>query len=679
MSFAAAHPSLVQTLTARGYAEPTPVQAAVLAPETADRDLLVSARTGSGKTVAFGLTLATVLLGDATSFGRPGTPLALVVAPTRELALQVREELAWLFASTGARVVSCVGGMDVRREQRMLFEGAHIVVGTPGRLCDHLSRGALRLDAVRAVVLDEADEMLDLGFREELEKLLDATPATRRTLMFSATLPQGILGLASRYQKDALRIAATAAGEQHVDIEQRVVVIAPREREHAIVNILRLLDPPTSLVFCATRDGVAHLFANLLERGFSAVALSGELSQNERARALQSLRDGRARVLVATDVAARGLDLPELALVIHADLPHDAQVLLHRSGRTGRAGKKGVSVLLVPAPRRRIAERLLRDARVSARWSAPPMGDDVRAKDQERIAAELASKITEPAEDELATAKALAAAHSAEALAAALIRQYRVGWPEPEELPETEAMQARFAPASERAPRPEGPGYERPVRAEGGVSERPVRAEGSVAERPVRAEPPVRQEGASERPTRPVREAAPAAEEAPRPAGMPRPPGDEPARPKRLVDGGTRTPRRTVAPGTEGGLRPAYRARPTPEAPSQNVWSEDEGRTGDAEAAPDRRSSRNAGDRGEVRGVWFRMNIGRAQNADPRWLIPLICRRGDVQKDDIGAIRIHDEETRFEIAEDAARRFEAAVRRPDRKDPRVRFELLRWG
>src|SRR5690606_12708764 len=191
----------------RGYTDPTPVQAAVLG-APADRDLLVSAQTGSGKTVAFGLALATRLLGDAARFDKPGAPRALIVTPTRELAQQVHRELAWLFAETGARLTTCVGGMDPRREQHALAHGVHIVVGTPGRLCDHLERGALVLARIDAVVLDEADEMLDMGFREDLERLLDAAPTERRTLMFSATIPKPIATLAKRYQNDALRIAA---------------------------------------------------------------------------------------------------------------------------------------------------------------------------------------------------------------------------------------------------------------------------------------------------------------------------------------------------------------------------------------------------------------------------------------------------------------------------------------
>jgi ATP-dependent RNA helicase DeaD len=290
------------------------VQLAVLEADKAGRDLLVSAQTGSGKTVAFGLAIAPTLLGEAEHLLQAAEPMALIIAPTRELAMQVQRELDWLYKDTGARIVTCVGGMDVRAEARQLSLGAHIVVGTPGRLRDHLERQRLNLSKLVAVVLDEADEMLDLGFQEDLEFILDATPESRQTLLFSATMPREIETLARRYQRDAARIETLRRNEQHADIEYRAIRVAPNDIEHAVVNVIRLHDARATLVFCATRESVKRLHMRLVERGFSAVALSGELTQSERMHALQALRDGRARVLVATDVAARGLDLPELTL-----------------------------------------------------------------------------------------------------------------------------------------------------------------------------------------------------------------------------------------------------------------------------------------------------------------------------------------------------------------------------
>ncbi|NQV99274.1 MAG: DEAD/DEAH box helicase [Rhodospirillales bacterium] len=434
-------PSLSQALTKRGYSVLTPVQIAVLAPELKDADTLVSAQTGSGKTVAFGIAIAPTLLASADKFSRAGLPMALVVAPTRELALQVKRELDWLYEMTGATIASCVGGMDMRTERRTLERGAHIVVGTPGRLRDHIERGSLELTKIRAVVLDEADEMLDLGFRDDLEYILDAAPGERRTLMFSATVPRSIANLATRYQRDAVRVSTTAEREQHLDIEYQGLVVAPNDRENAIINVLRFYDPTNALVFCGTRATVNHMTSRLNNRGFSVVALSGELSQNERTHALQAMRDGRARVCVATDVAARGIDLPNLDLVIHADIPRNSEALLHRSGRTGRAGRKGTSALIVPHNARRRTERLLSNANIEATWGKPPSLDDITKRDRERILDDV--MLTGPLDsDEQAFAKDLLARHGADQVAAAFLRLHRAGQPAPEELLDAAPLEA---------------------------------------------------------------------------------------------------------------------------------------------------------------------------------------------------------------------------------------------
>ena len=524
MPLANVHPALAAALTARGYEALTPVQEQVLAAEAAGRDLLVSAQTGSGKTVAYGLALAPTLLGEAGRLDRAAEPLALIIAPTRELALQVARELEWLYAGTGASIATCVGGMEIRREARALGQGAHVVVGTPGRLRDHLERGNLVMGSLRAVVLDEADEMLDLGFRDDLEEILDSTPPERRTLLFSATLPRPIQALAKRYQKDGFRIAATAETGSHADIEYRAVRLAPSDLESGVVNVLRYYNQGAAIVFCATREGVRRLHANLVERGFAAVALSGELSQHDRNAALQALRDRRASVCVATDVAARGIDLPDLGLVIHAELPNDPEVLQHRSGRTGRAGRKGVCVLLVPYPKRRRAEALLRAARINAQWEGVPTAEAILARD----AARLLDAIPPASEEEKAAAETLLAERSAVDIAAALLRLNATRLPAPEEV-------------SESAP------------------------------------PPLRGE-----------------------TGAPQPGFEE--------------------------------------------------------------------------SVWFRINAGRNVNADPRWLLPYLCRRGHVTRREIGAIRIFDRETRFEVPRGIAGRFAAMLRKTDDGDPDVVIE-----
>jgi len=426
-------PPLGKALEKRGYSTLTPVQEAVLAPELRDADTLVSAQTGSGKTVAFGLSIAPTLLDGAERFPVATAPLALAVTPTRELALQVKLELEWLYEMTDASVASCVGGMDMRAERRTLERGAHIVVGTPGRLRDHIERGSLDLSGIRAVILDEADEMLDMGFRDDLEFILGAAPDERRTLMFSATVPRPIVRLAKRYQKNAVRVTTTSEREQHGDIEYRAIAVAPNDRENAIINLLRYFEAKNALVFCATRAGVNRMTSRFNNRGFSVVALSGELSQTERSHALQSMRAGRARVCIATDVAARGLDLPNLELVIHADLPTNAQTLLHRSGRTGRAGNKGVSALIVPYNWRKRMERMFREVNITAIWAKPPSAEDVMSRDDERLLAD--SNLSTPlAEEEMPVVEKLLAQYSPEQVAAAFVRQYRAGQSAPEDL-----------------------------------------------------------------------------------------------------------------------------------------------------------------------------------------------------------------------------------------------------
>src|SRR6185312_10288223 len=289
-------------------------------------------------------------------------------------------------------------------------------------LRDHITKGALDLGALCAVVLDEADEMLDLGFREDLEFILEAAAPERRTLMFSATVPRGIAELAKTFQRDAIRVAVKATTEQHADIDYQLMLVRRDEREHAIINTLLNSDSTSALIFCHTREAVRHLTARLANRRFLVVSLSGEMAQSERSNALQSMRDGRARVCVATDVAARGIDLPNLDLVIHADVPSNPATLLHRSGRTGRAGRKGTCVIISPMHRRNVAQRVLKFAKLDATMMAPPSAAEIDARYREAILS--AEALTQPAsEEETAFVAELLARHSAEAIAAAYLRQ----------------------------------------------------------------------------------------------------------------------------------------------------------------------------------------------------------------------------------------------------------------
>ena len=446
-------PVLSKALTKRGYETLTPVQKAVSVPELGSSDILVSAQTGSGKTVAFGLNLASTLLNGSDKIEKVKNPMALVIAPTRELALQVARELEWLYEFSGATVISCVGGMDPRMERRALERGPHIVVGTPGRLCDHIKRGNFDTSELKAVVLDEADEMLDMGFREELEYILNTSPDERRTLLFSATMPKAIALLAKKYQRDAKRITTKEEDKQHIDIEYKALSIAPNDHENSIINLLRYHNPKNAIVFCSTRVAVNHMTSRFKNRGFAVVALSGELSQNERSHALQALRDGRAQVCIATDVAARGIDLPDLELVIHGDIPKNKDLLLHRSGRTGRAGRKGVSALIVPHNWRKRTETLLRNAKIKATWGKPPSIDDILKRDHQRFLAD--PTLSDPIkEEEKAFVQELLASHGAEQVAAALIRMNKKQNPAPEELLDTPPPSERRNSDGRRSERP---------------------------------------------------------------------------------------------------------------------------------------------------------------------------------------------------------------------------------
>ena len=377
--------AIAEAMFQRGYEKLTPVQEEVIKKNYSGLDLLVSAQTGSGKTIAFGFSIVENILGKDNYFKKSKLPQALIIVPTRELALQVKNELTWFLESCDAKIISCVGGMDIRAEKRNLEMKPNIVVGTPGRLRDHMESQKLNLKDIKTVVLDEADEMLDMGFKEDLEAILDTTPEEKQTLMFSATVPKTIAKLAKDYQKDAVRITIGKSNAQHVDIEYKAFKIVSSDQENAIINTLRYYEATNSIIFCATRMAVNHMTSRLTNRGISAVALSGELSQNERNMALQAMRSSKARVCVATDVAARGLDLPNLDLVIHADIPRTSDTLLHRSGRTGRAGRKGVCVILVPQNRNRTAERLFGQANIKPHWTLPPSREEILIEDKKRI------------------------------------------------------------------------------------------------------------------------------------------------------------------------------------------------------------------------------------------------------------------------------------------------------
>jgi ATP-dependent RNA helicase DeaD len=416
--------ALRQAIEERGYADLTVVQRAVLSSEATGRDLQVSSQTGSGKTVALGLVLAPCLLEAATGKARR-KPLALVIAPTRELAVQVRGELAWLFAGVRGLAVECVtGGSSVFQEKRRLAQGPLVVVGTPGRVLDHVRSGALDCSLLEQLVLDEADRMLDMGFREELEAILDATPATRRTHLVSATFPAEIQRLARKYQTNPLSVEGTRLGAANEDIEHTGHLVRLHDRYAAIVNLLLMTGDERTLIFVNTRAQASELAAQLQADGFAAAPISGELEQNQRTRTLEAFRSGVTTTLVATDVAARGLDIPDVAVVIHTDAPFDAESYTHRAGRTGRAGRKGRSVLLSTPMRQKKIEMLLSRAKVKLVWRDVPTAATVEkalVKRERRRVREALEAAAEPTAAQISFAEKLLEGADATQIVARLI------------------------------------------------------------------------------------------------------------------------------------------------------------------------------------------------------------------------------------------------------------------
>jgi len=552
------HPLVAGAIAQKGFSEATQVQSLVVAPEHAGRDLLVSSRTGSGKTLAFGVLIADNLLAPEEDSKVPrvqGAPRALVVAPTRELANQVGRELEWLLRPAKVKIATCTGGTSVVGDLRALRAKVDVVVGTPGRLLDLHKRGVLNLAGVATLVLDEADEMLDLGFQEDLEYLLGHAPAERRTLLFSATIPAAIARIASKYQKNAARVDARGKGDsrKHEDITFEPMAVHTGDRLGAVINIILCGGTQSrAIVFCRTRDRVAELHEHLTRMGIRASAIAGDRAQNERDRALAALRNGDVQVMVATDVAARGLDLPDVDRVIHGDLPDNEDSLAHRSGRTGRAGRKGTSFVIAEQRERRKAERMLHMLGVKAEWKSAPEQKDVRRHLESLIFDDLMkvhAAQTVPTEETTKPAKAPKAPKAA-TLPTELLERLRT------EMSDNDIL--------------------------------------------------------------------------------------------------------TMLLGRE------MSRMPTGYAITPVVVSQDKPRP-----AVTREQFQSA--------VVFRVSAGHEQRVEARWLLPTICDRGGITKNEIGAIRIGKTSSVFEIAPRAAGAFEAASAKVDPENPRMLFVRIGTG
>ena len=345
---------LVQTAAELGFTAPTPIQQAVIPPIVAGRDVIGQAQTGTGKTAAYGLPLLHRL--DRQHRGVQ----ALVLAPTRELAIQVAAALEQYGRGVGARVLALYGGQSYQQQLRSLRERVEVVVGTPGRLLDLMEQGNLDLGGVRTVVLDEADEMLSMGFVEDIESILDRIPPERQTLLFSATISRRVLGLSKRYLRDPETVSVTPEQLTGASIEQRYYLVNPQDKVAALTRLIEMETIDSALVFARTRLGTGELANQLSTRGYAAEALNGDLSQDARIQVLNRFRAGQVKVLVATDVAARGLDIDDISHVFNFDLPDDPEVYVHRVGRTGRAGREGVAITLL-SPRERFLLRRIEE------------------------------------------------------------------------------------------------------------------------------------------------------------------------------------------------------------------------------------------------------------------------------------------------------------------------------
>src|SRR3954470_2638942 len=369
---------LLGALSALGYEEPTPIQAESIPPLLDGRDLLGQAATGTGKTAAFALPLLQALGAD-----RGEAPSALVLTPTRELAVQVSEATHKYGRRLGARVLPVYGGQPIGRQLRELARGVDVVVATPGRAVDHINRGSLDLSSLRTVVLDEADEMLDMGFADELEAILDATPAERQTVLFSATMAQRVERIARRHLKDPVRITIAREPVPTGDapkVRQSAYVVARASKPAALGRVLDLESPTAAIVFCRTREEVDTLSETLNGRGYRAEALHGGLSQEQRDRVMNRLRTGTADLLVATDVAARGLDVEHLTHVVNYNVPSAPDAYVHRIGRVGRAGREGVAITLAEPREHRMLKTIERVTRAKITVEKLPTVADLRAR-----------------------------------------------------------------------------------------------------------------------------------------------------------------------------------------------------------------------------------------------------------------------------------------------------------
>ena len=444
-------PELRHALSGLGYEEPTPIQQAAIPPLLAGRDLVGQAATGTGKTAAFALPVLQRVLRE----GERAEPLALVLVPTRELAVQVSEAMHRYGHDIGARVLPIYGGQPIGRQLRALDRGADVVVATPGRALDHIARGTLDLSGLGIVVLDEADEMLDMGFAEDIEAILGSTPENRQTALFSATMPPRINGMVRRHLRDPVRVELGRQAPADGLLVQQSAYIVPRGlKPAALGRVLDLEAPAAAVVFCRTRDEVDRLTETLNGRGYRAEALHGGMDQQQRDRVMSRLRGGSIDLLVATDVAARGLDIEQLTHVVNYAVPRAPELYVHRIGRVGRAGREGAAITLVEPREHRMLKAIERATGQRIAAEKLPTVADLRARRLELTRAALRESLLG---DDLETFRAVVEPLADEfdlfdvALAAVKLAHETNGTIDEEEFPEVELRPADDRPGRRKA------------------------------------------------------------------------------------------------------------------------------------------------------------------------------------------------------------------------------------
>lgn len=632
--FAAVPDTLHAALARKGFEKLTTVQSALLAADDGVRDLRISSQTGSGKTVAIGFALARDLHDDK----RRG-PTTLIVAPTRELASQVAEELSWLFADLRGCICEVVtGGTNIGRERMRLARRPEVLVGTPGRLLDHIKNGALDLSSVRQLVLDEADQMLDLGFKDELDAILSHLPEKRRTHLVSATFAAAVVDLADRFQNKPILVAGQKPGTAHADIEHLAVRIPARGHYAALVNLLLVAGDDRTLVFVRTREDTATLADKLAADGFGALPISGDLAQAQRTRTLQAFKRGAVRTLIATDVAARGLDINEVTMVVHIDPPMDAETYVHRSGRTGRAGQKGKSVMLALKSHEAKLRRIYSQARVQPTWAWPPSPDAVFRRQMERAERHAAAAIAAHTltESQREVAQHLLRDRDAVDVVAALLIQAGQGPRAP----------FAFAGQPEVAPIAKAPAAKASVAKEP-ASHAPIAAAAPVATAAAHAAPaakPARERSKPSLAEVGLHDAPPSIPEAP----VAHAPSELMNEPEQRVE------RKPLPTRGKALVQPAWKRERIA------AQEQDGGGEGGAED-------------GFLR---FSINWGLRDGADPRRILAHVCRRGGIDSGMIGHIELRGTMSLFDVRSEVAIGFGRRVQARDRRDPHLR--ITRW-